>query len=244
MAVLFDAIIQDQMVDDRPPPSPEGWLKEYVLLAGLGTTEGQRVRFSSTQVGLLDALLAALRRRAYEHKGTALVEILQNCPVFNDGVFETITDRKSGPAHQLWLEHGKPMRFGADGEKGLRLDPQTLNLDIVTVGEDGITEDDIIVHDETNASLAWMLTDLPGVVALGVLYRQPGPVYNESALAQREMAEKRFGDAEIEIGLGAVVGDEHFTVLKRAHRARVDVDIGIQLLHADPKASLFQQHAD
>ena len=67
---------------------------------------------------------------------------------------------------------------------------------------EGLTEpfeifEDIVVHDETNASLAWMLTDLPGVVALGVLYRQPGPVYNESAATQREMAEQRFGEPDL-----------------------------------------------
>jgi hypothetical protein len=60
-----------------------------------------------------------------------------------------------------------------------------------------VTEDDITVHDETNSSLAWMLTDLPGVVALGVLYRHPGPVYNASALAQREMAVERFGKPDL-----------------------------------------------
>ena len=89
------------------------------------------------------------------------------------------------------------MKFGANGEKGLRLNPQSLSLEVVTIGEDGVTDEDIVVHDETNPSLAWMLTDLPDVVALGVLYRQPGPVYNESAVAQRKMAEERFGDASL-----------------------------------------------
>ena len=157
---------------------------------------GARATFVARAFDISKKLPEALRA-AKEHKGASFVEILQNCPVFNDGVFETITDRKTGPAHQLWLEHGQPMKFGANGEKRLRMNPQTLALEVVTIGEDGISEDDLVVHDETNASLAWMLTDLPGVVALGVLYRQPGPVYNESALAQREMAEKRFGDADL-----------------------------------------------
>jgi 2-oxoglutarate ferredoxin oxidoreductase subunit beta len=67
----------------------------------------------------------------------------------------------------------------------------------VTIGEDGVTEQDIVVHDETNPQLAWMLTDLPGVVALGVLYRQPGPVYNQSVETQRELAEERFGAPDL-----------------------------------------------
>jgi 2-oxoglutarate ferredoxin oxidoreductase subunit beta len=149
-------------------------------------------RAIDTSKKLPDVLTAAR-----EHKGAAFIEILQNCPVFNDGVFDLITDRKTGPAHQLWLEHGQPMRFGAKGEKGLHLKPETLSLELVTIGEDGVTEGDIMVHDETNASLAWMLADLPEVVALGVLYRQPGPVYGDSVEVQRELAEKRFGEPDL-----------------------------------------------
>jgi 2-oxoglutarate ferredoxin oxidoreductase subunit beta len=89
------------------------------------------------------------------------------------------------------------MRFGASGEKGLRMNPERLALEVVTIGQDGVSEDDIVIHDETNHSLAWMLTDLPEVVALGVLYREPGPVYGESVKAQRALAEKRFGRADL-----------------------------------------------
>ena len=141
----------------------------------------------------LPETLAAARA----HRGSGFVEILQNCPVFNDGVFDLITDRKTGPAHQLWLEHGKPMKIGANAEKGLRFNAGLMSLEVVTIGENGVTEEDIVIHDETNQSLAWMLTDLPGVVALGVFYRQQGPVYDESALAQRELAQKQFGKADL-----------------------------------------------
>jgi len=177
------------------PSSPLGSIDQPVVPArfALGARATFVARAYDTSKKLPEALTAAK-----EHDGASFVEILQNCPVFNDGVFETITDRSTGPAHQLWLEHGKPMLFGASGEKGLRFNPGSLGLEIVTLGEDGVTEEDIVVHDETNASLAWMLTDLPGVVALGVLYRQPGPVYNESAATQREMALERFGDPDLE----------------------------------------------
>jgi 2-oxoglutarate ferredoxin oxidoreductase subunit beta len=89
------------------------------------------------------------------------------------------------------------MKFGANGEKGLRLQPKTLSLEVVTIGEDGVTDADIVIHDETNPSLAWMLADLPEVVVLGVVYRQPGPVYNESLQLQRELAEERFGEPDL-----------------------------------------------
>ena len=184
------------------PSSPFGSIDQPVVPArfALGARATFVARAYDTSKKLPDALTAAK-----EHKGAAFVEILQNCPVFNDGVFETITDRKTGPTHQLWLEHGKPMKIGPNGEKGLRLNPRSLSLEVVSIGEDGVTEDDLVVHDETNPALAWMLTDLPGVVALGVLYRQPGPVYDMAAVDQREMAEERFGEPD----LGALLRQGH-----------------------------------
>ncbi len=176
------------------PSSPLGSIDQPVVPArfALGARATFVARAYDTSKKLPDTLAAAR-----EHNGSGFVEILQNCPVFNDGVFDLITDRKTGPAHQLWLEHGKPMKIGANGERGLRFNPERMNLEVVTIGEDGITEDDIVVHDETNQSLAWMLTDLPGVVALGVIYRQRGPVYDESALAQRKLAEEQFGKPDL-----------------------------------------------
>jgi 2-oxoglutarate ferredoxin oxidoreductase subunit beta len=176
------------------PSSPLGSIDQPVVPARFAL--GARATFVARAFDTSKRLPEALRA-AREHKGAAFVEILQNCPVFNDGVFDLITDRKTGPAYQLWLEHGQPMKFGAHGEKGLRLKPETLSLEIVTLGEDGVTEEDMVVHDETNPSLAWMLTDLPEVVALGVLYRQPGPVYGDSVEVQRELAEKRFGEPDL-----------------------------------------------
>jgi len=176
------------------PSSPLGSIDQPVVPArfALGARATFVARSFDTSKKLPESLTAAR-----EHRGAAFIEILQNCPVFNDGVFDLITDRKTGPAHQLWLEHGQAMKFGANGDKGLRLNQQTLSLDVVTIGEDGVTEEDIVVHDETNPQLAWMLTDLPGVVALGVLYRQAGPVYDESVETQRGLAQERFGEPDL-----------------------------------------------
>jgi 2-oxoglutarate ferredoxin oxidoreductase subunit beta len=176
------------------PSSPLGSIDLPVIPARFALGAGGRfvARAFDTSKQLADTLAAAR-----QHRGAAFVEILQNCPVFNDGVFDLITDRKTGPAHQLWLEHGHPMRFGENGERGLRLNRETLSLEVVTLGQDGVTEQDLVVHDETNPALAWMLTELPGVVALGVLYRQPGRVYDVDATAQRDLAKKRFGKPDL-----------------------------------------------
>ncbi|MBC7172212.1 MAG: 2-oxoacid:ferredoxin oxidoreductase subunit beta, partial [Polyangiaceae bacterium] len=137
-------------------------------------------------------------KRAHQHQGASFVEILQNCPVFNDGVFDEITDRKTGPARQLWLENGKPMVFGAKKEFGLRLDPRTMRIETVTLGENGITEADLLVHDETNPTLAYLIAGLPDVCALGVLYCNPGPVYDAEVLQQVEQAKSRAGKPDVD----------------------------------------------
>ncbi len=134
---------------------------------------------------------------SYRFQGTGFVEILQNCPVFNDGIFELITDRKTGPAYQLWLEHGKPMVFGKNSDKGVRFNQATFSLEVVDLGGD-ITEADLLVHDETNRTLAFLLADMPNVVALGVLFREEGPVYDESVRTQRKLAEDKFGTPDFE----------------------------------------------
>jgi 2-oxoglutarate ferredoxin oxidoreductase subunit beta len=63
--------------------------------------------------------LPAVLERAARHKGSAFIEIYQNCPIFNDGAHAYLTDRKTKAEHELRLEHGKPLRFGANGEKGI-----------------------------------------------------------------------------------------------------------------------------
>jgi 2-oxoglutarate ferredoxin oxidoreductase subunit beta len=177
------------------PSSPLGSIDQPVVPARFALGAGAKfvARGYDTSKRLPEVLKAAR-----EFGGTGFIEVLQNCPVFNDGVFDRITDRKTGSAHQLWLEHGKPMLFGDANEKGLRLNPQTLSLEVATVGQDGVTENDILVHDETQLSLAWMLTDLSEVVALGVLYREPeAEIYNENVLKQEKLAEARFGEPSL-----------------------------------------------
>ncbi len=85
-------------------------------------------------------------RRAYEHKGAALVEVYQNCNVFNDGAFETITAKDNRASMLVPLEHGKPVRFGPDGEKGVII-AENRSAVIVDVAEVG--EERILVHDES-----------------------------------------------------------------------------------------------
>jgi 2-oxoglutarate ferredoxin oxidoreductase subunit beta len=131
-------------------------------------------------------------KRAAAHKGCSFVEIIQNCIVYNDGVFDHFTEKEVKDVMQLELEHGKPMLFGKNNEKGLRFNPKTMTLDVIEVGKDGITADDVIVHDEKNRMLATLLAqmeppDYP--VPIGVLYCNPEPAY-ETVVAQQVAAAK------------------------------------------------------
>jgi 2-oxoglutarate ferredoxin oxidoreductase subunit beta len=128
-------------------------------------------------------------QRAAAHKGSAFVEIYQNCKIFNDGVFEYVTDKSSKADNALFLEHGKPMIFGKDRTKGIRLNG--LTPEVVTVGKDcGL--DDVVVHDEKadNATMAYLLSRMAAPAfpeVFGVLRQVTHPTHEE--LQEKQMAE-------------------------------------------------------
>jgi 2-oxoglutarate ferredoxin oxidoreductase subunit beta len=96
-------------------------------------------------------------KRAAAHKGTAFVEVYQNCKIFNDGVFEYATDKSIKADNVLYLQHGRPLVFGKDQNKGIRL--HGLNPEVVELGN-GVAKDDLLVHDEKadEPSLAYLLS--------------------------------------------------------------------------------------
>jgi 2-oxoglutarate ferredoxin oxidoreductase subunit beta len=128
-------------------------------------------------------------QRAAAHKGSAFVEIYQNCKIFNDGVFDYVTDKSSKADNSLYLEHGKPMIFGKDRNKGIRLNG--LTPEVVIVGKEcGL--DDVVVHDEKDesATMSYLLSRMmvpkfPEV--FGVLRQVSHPTYEE--LQQRQIDE-------------------------------------------------------
>jgi 2-oxoglutarate ferredoxin oxidoreductase subunit beta len=144
--------------------------------------------------------LTGTLQRAAAHKGSAFVEIYQNCKIFNDGVFEYVTDKSSKADNALFLEHGKPMIFGKDRNKGIRLNG--LAAEVVSVGKDcGL--DDVVVHDETaeNATMAYLLSRMmvpqfPEV--FGVLRNVTHPTYEELQQKQADEVIARKGKGDLE----------------------------------------------
>lgn len=129
--------------------------------------------------------------RAAAHKGTSLLEIYQNCPIFNDGEFVQLTDKSTRADHTLELEHGKPMRFGNRGEKGIALD-SSCNPIIVDVDDYG--QDRLMVHDERNELCALMVSRLglsqPGPTPIGVFRAVEKPTYDAMLGEQIAVAQK------------------------------------------------------
>ncbi len=143
--------------------------------------------------------MASVLERAAAHQGTAFVEILQNCVVFNDDAYGALTNKATRADAGIYLEHGKPLLFGKDRNRGIRL--KSWAPELVTVGENGVTEADLVVHDEkaANGGLAFFLSQLENPefpVPLGVFRDVAAPAYEQlnKEMAENAVAAKGKGD--------------------------------------------------
>jgi 2-oxoglutarate/2-oxoacid ferredoxin oxidoreductase subunit beta len=158
----------------RSPSTPGGSIDNPVSAASFALGCGSR--FVARSIDTLQKHMPTVLKRAHAHRGASFFEIFQNCIVYNDGTFNRFTDRDVAADNQIDVVHGEPLVFGAEKNKGLRVRPGSLALEVVTIGENGISMDDILVHDETDRILATMLVamDPPEFpVAIGVIYCNP-----------------------------------------------------------------------
>ncbi len=175
----------------RSPSTPWGSIENPVCAASLALGAG--ARFVARSVDSLQKHLPGVLKRAHAHNGTSFVEIFQNCIVFNNDVFADFTAKNIADDAEVFVEHGKPLIFGKNKDRGLRVKPGRLVLEAVTIGEGGVSEADILIHDETNRALAGMLAAMerPTMpVALGVLYCDPAPSYEDGVRDHFEEAKK------------------------------------------------------
>jgi len=157
----------------RSPTSPKGSIEGAINAGAFAIGAG--AHFIARGIDTDAKNLSATLKAAHKHKGTAFVEIYQNCIVYNADVFKGFTEKAAAADNQLNVTHGKPLTFAKE-TKGLRFNPSTMTLEVVTLGENGISLDDILVHDQTNINLAQMLltmSDEEFPVALGVIYDNP-----------------------------------------------------------------------
>jgi 2-oxoglutarate/2-oxoacid ferredoxin oxidoreductase subunit beta len=113
----------------------------------LSVALGADATFVARTVDIYPSHLKETIARAAAHQGTSFVEIYQNCNIFNDGAFKEMTERTVRNDHQIELVHGEAMVFGKDRDRGIRFRDE--GLEVVTLGEKGVTEADLLVHDET-----------------------------------------------------------------------------------------------
>ena len=186
-------------VGTRAASTPIGSIDHPVnpisLALGAGATFVARVADTDAKP------MAAILERAYRHQGAVFIELLQNCPVFNDGIWEGIKDDPTGK--QIKLEDGKPLRFGPGGSKGVRLGAD-LVPEIVDVGEGPgqVKETELIVHRERGSKpYAHLIAGMVGAsfpMPMGVIHVEDKPTYEAMARQQTDDAIARQGKGDLE----------------------------------------------
>ncbi len=185
-------------IGTRTKSSPLGSIENPVR--PLSIAIGAEATFVARTIDVDINHLTEVLRRAAAHKGAAFVEIYQNCKIFNDGVFDYATDKSTKADNALFLEHGKPMIFGKDRNKGIRLNG--LDPEVVTLSN-GIKVDDLLIHDEKaeEPSLAYLLSRMvcpKFPEGMGIFRAVDRPTYDELLVKQVEDAQKAKGAGKLE----------------------------------------------
>lgn len=170
----------------KTPSTPYGSLDKPVDPCGFALGSG--ARFVARTIDTAQKHMPEVFRRARDHAGASFIEIFQNCIVYNDAVFDAFAAKSAQPEKTVNAVHGEPLIYGKARDKGLVFNPKSFRIEAARLGENGVGEGDILVHDETNLPLAQMLAqltpeaDMPMV--LGVLYCNPGSAFDRDMHAQ------------------------------------------------------------
>ena len=202
--LLFNNQIYGLTKGQYSPTSPLGTVNKTTPMGSLdwpfnpvALALGAEATFVARAIDTDRAHLTEVLRRAASHQGTAFVEIYQNCNVYNDGAFDTIREQKE---NRIVLEQGKPIRFGAEDERGVRLLPDA-SAEIVDVSEVG--EDALLVHDEhaPTPSLAAAIARLShtphGPTPIGIFRDVERPVYDRLMDEQLDRARTDQGEGDL-----------------------------------------------
>ena len=166
----------------------------------LSVALGVEATFVARSVDIFQPHLKGVLKKAAAHPGAAFVEVLQNCNIFNDGAWESLTDKGLRDDHTITLEHGQPLVFGKDRDKGIRR--KGLELEVVTLGG-GTTEEDLVVHDERNPNPAYAFLlsrmdtrpDFP--TPIGVLRAVEAPSYEQEVAQQIQAVREKKGEGDL-----------------------------------------------
>lgn len=166
------------------------------ITVSLGAEATFVARGIDTDVKNLEGVLLAAAR----HIGSAFVEIIQNCVIYNDGGFGDVSDRSKRSEATLVMEEGKPLIFGANHDKGIRM--KGWQPEVVTIGKDGITENDIMIHDPRTkgrayANILGALEAPEFPVPIGIFRQIERPSYDQLLEDQIEQAKRMPGESNI-----------------------------------------------
>ncbi|MEQ1725925.1 MAG: 2-oxoacid:ferredoxin oxidoreductase subunit beta [Sphingopyxis sp.] len=173
-------------IGTRSPSTPYGSVDRPAQACAFALGAGARFVARAYDVS---KELPSVLKAGHAHKGTAFIEIFQNCIVYNDDVFAGFTE-KATAHNQLWLTNGEPMLFGSEkagGVKGIALDRDRLELKVVEVADGDWRQAGVLVHDVTNRSVAHMLVEMrfgDYPMALGVLYDDPRATFDDAVAEQ------------------------------------------------------------
>lgn len=163
---------------------------------------GSEATFVARSIDTNPKHLQSVIKRASEHKGTAFIEIYQNCVIFNDGAFDNLTDKDIKEDHLLILEHGKPMIFGKNKDKGIIIDGTTPRVVSITDGKYSVN--DLLVHNEFDQSvvLAYLLAQMSNnpefPTPIGVFRQIFKPTYDEEMQKQVNSVIEKKGKGDLE----------------------------------------------
>jgi 2-oxoglutarate ferredoxin oxidoreductase subunit beta len=206
--VLFNNRIYGLTKGQYSPTSPLGHVTKSTPMGTidnplhiLSVAIGCEATFVARTVDINTKHVGMVLQRAAEHRGTSFVEVYQNCVVFNDGAFDYASSRETKADATLELEHGKPLVFGKNRDKGIRL--KGLEPEVVTLGASGITEKDLLVHDEkaVTPSLAYLLSRMHAPEfpePMGVFRAVDRPIYDERLNAQVAQAQRTQGVGDLQ----------------------------------------------
>ena len=164
----------------RSPSTPGGSVEEPLSAGQFALGAG--AKFFARAIDTDKPGLGKVLQSAHAFEGAAMIEIFQNCIVYNEDVFASFTDRKGAADTQLHVQHGEPLLFGANRDKGIHFNQETFSLEVIDAAAN---PDDVLCHDEGNRVLAGLLIELQAPVALGVLYKNAGDSFEKSWYAAR-----------------------------------------------------------
>ena len=205
--ILFNNRIYGLTKGQYSPTSPLGKVTKSTPFGAidnplhpLSIAIGCEATFVARSIDVNIKHLAMVLQRGAEHRGTAFIEVYQNCNVFNDGAWEHATNRDTKADNVIELEHGKPLIFGKNRDKGIRLNG--MEPEVVDLGK-GITEDDLLFHDEklSEPSLAYLLSRMryeDGFPEpIGVFRSVDRPKYDEELNRQIKLAREKNGGLDL-----------------------------------------------